>query len=83
MGLVESKRVQRLYEQVVHTRKNCSFEDIERLLIALDFSERKTTGSHVIFKRGRIAISIPKRKPVKEHYVEQVITIVDEMLNTG
>ncbi len=77
MGLVESKRAQRLYEQVVKNRKNCSFEDLENLLLAVGFSERKTTGSHVFFKRGSLAISIPKRKPVKENYVEQVIALID------
>ncbi len=58
MGLVESKRIQRLYEQVLCTRKNCAYEDIENLLLALGFTERKTAGSHIIFKRGRIALSI-------------------------
>ena len=70
MGLVESKRIQRLYEQVVAHRKNCSFEDLESLLLALGFTERKTSGSHVFFKRGRIAIS-------------QVIAIVQEIAASG
>jgi predicted RNA binding protein YcfA (HicA-like mRNA interferase family) len=79
MGMVESKRIQRLYDQVLRTRKNCSFEDIERLLLALGFDERKASGSHRIFKRGRIVISIPQRRPVKENYVEHVLAIVDEL----
>jgi len=76
---VQSKRVQRLYERVVSNRKNCSFDDLENLLLALGFHERKTSGSHVIFKRDRITISIPKRKAVKENYVEQVIAIIAEI----
>lgn len=79
MGRVESKRVQRLYEQIVQNRKNCSFEELERLLLALDFTERAAKGSHVFSKRGRIAISIPKHKSVKEHYVEQILAIVVEI----
>jgi predicted RNA binding protein YcfA (HicA-like mRNA interferase family) len=79
VGLEESKRVRRLYEQVVNNRKSCSFEDLERLLVALDFVERKTSGSHVFFKRGSLAISIPKRKPVKETYVEQALELIERL----
>jgi predicted RNA binding protein YcfA (HicA-like mRNA interferase family) len=59
--MAESKLVQRLYEQVVRTRKNCAFEDIERLLLAAGFTERRGKGSHRIFKLGTITISIPER----------------------
>ncbi len=83
MGLIESKRTERLYEQVVKTRKNCRFEDIERLLLALGFVVRKSGGSHVIFKRGDKTISVPNHRPVKEHYVEEVIRLTIELLNTG
>jgi predicted RNA binding protein YcfA (HicA-like mRNA interferase family) len=76
MGLIEAKRVQRLLETVVSTRKNCSFEDLERLLLACGFTSRGGKGSHVIFKRGPLAISVPKRKPVKEHYVEEVLALI-------
>lgn len=79
MGLIETKRVSRLLEQVQKNRKNCDFEDLKRLLLALGFTERKTAGSHVIFKRGACTISIPKRKPVKENYVEQVEAIVADL----
>jgi predicted RNA binding protein YcfA (HicA-like mRNA interferase family) len=79
MALAESKRIQRLYEQVQRTRKNCAFEDIERLLLALGFTERKASGSHRIFKLRGLAVSVPQRRPVKENYVDQVIAIVQEL----
>jgi predicted RNA binding protein YcfA (HicA-like mRNA interferase family) len=79
MAMAESKRVQRLYEEVVRTRKNCAFEDIERLLLAVGFIQRKASGSHRIFKRGTVTISIPERKPVKEHYVEKVLALLQEL----
>lgn len=72
-----SKRLQRLYDRVNDNRKDCSFEDIERLLIALGFVARTSSGSHVFFKRGSLAISVPKRKPVKEIYVDQVLGLVE------
>ena len=79
MAMAESKRVQRLYEQVQRTRKNCAFEDIERLLLAVGFTERKGKGSHRIFKLGTMTITIPERKPVKENYVEHVLALLQEL----
>jgi predicted RNA binding protein YcfA (HicA-like mRNA interferase family) len=77
MRVIESKRVRRLYQQVQRTRKNCAFEDLEALLLAVGFIERKTSGSHVFFKKGSLAISVPKRKPVKENYVEKALELVE------
>lgn len=70
------KRLQRLYDRVSKTRKNCRYEDLERLLLAAGFTLRKTSGSHMIFKRGSDILSVPKRKPVKEHYVDDALSIV-------
>ena len=58
-------------------RKNCAFEDLEALLLAVGFIERRTSGSHVFFKKSSLAISVPRRKPVKENYVEQVLQLVE------
>lgn len=80
MGLVESKRVQRLYDRVVATRKNCAFDDLEALLTAVGFVSRRSSGSHVFFKHGPLAISVPKRKPVKENYVDSVLELIAEVL---
>jgi predicted RNA binding protein YcfA (HicA-like mRNA interferase family) len=80
MGLVESKRVQRHIDRVIATRKNCSFENLEALLLAVGFVARKTSGSHVIFKNGPHTISVPKRKPVRETYVEQTLDLVEQVL---
>jgi predicted RNA binding protein YcfA (HicA-like mRNA interferase family) len=81
VGLIESKRVQRLYDRVLATRKNCAFEDLEALLLAVGFTGRKTSGSHIFFKKGSIAISVPKRKPVKETYVDQALALVERSLD--
>lgn len=77
IGIVE-KRLQRLYDQVAKNRKNCRYEDLERLLLAAGFRLRKTGGSHMIFKRGSSILSVPKRKPVKEHYVNEALSMIAE-----
>jgi predicted RNA binding protein YcfA (HicA-like mRNA interferase family) len=79
MGLVETKRVQRLYEQVVSTRKNCSYDDLEALLLAVGFTVRKASGSHRIFKNGSLVITVPERKPVKEVYVEHALDLIERL----
>jgi hypothetical protein len=78
MGLVESKRAQRLYDQVVANRKNCRFEDLQALLLAVGFTERKPRGggSHYFYKLGPLSISIPRHKPVKTVYVERVLELL-------
>lgn len=80
MGLVDSKRVQRLQDRVIATSKNCSYDDLEALLLAVGFTVRKASGSHRIFKCGTHTLTVPERKPVKAVYVEHALAIVDEVL---
>lgn len=77
MGLIESKRAQRLLEVVLANRKNCRFEDLAGLLEAVGFTARNGKGSHVVFKRGSSIITVPRRKPVKEIYVEHALALID------
>jgi len=79
MGLIESKRAQRLYERVLATKRNCDFEDLRALLVAVGFDVRQPRrgGSHHVFKRGALAITVPRAKPVKRHYVEAVLELID------
>ncbi len=80
MGLLDSKRIERLYDQVVASRKHCAFEDLERLLLACGFTVRSTGGSHHVFKNGGLAITVPKRKPVKEVYVSEALALLAPFL---
>lgn len=81
MSLVDSTHAQRLYDQVAKNPKNCSFEDLERLLEAVGFVARSPGGSHVTFKRpGCKPLTVPRRKPVKEHYVNEALDIIDESM---
>lgn len=84
MGLIDSKRAQRLYDEVLSNRKNCRFEAIQRLLLALDFEESQPRGgsSHYTYRRrladGRVLrITVPYHRPVKEHYVETLIEMIE------
>ncbi|HZO94197.1 MAG TPA: type II toxin-antitoxin system HicA family toxin [Candidatus Baltobacteraceae bacterium] len=82
MGLVDSKRTKRLYDAVLAHRKDCDFESIQRLLLALGFSERKTGGSHHTYTLrlpdGRtLRITVPKHRPVKKHYVNALIEMIE------
>jgi predicted RNA binding protein YcfA (HicA-like mRNA interferase family) len=83
VGLARTKQQQRCYERVAENRKNCSFADLKQLLEAFGFVERpRTSGSsHVIFKHPtmRNSISVPFSRPVKEHYVRQVLKAIAEV----
>ena len=76
MEPVPAKRVQRLYEKVASNQKNCSFDDLARLLVAVGFTQRAAKGSHVFFKRGAQVLSVPKARPVKENYVKQALALI-------
>jgi len=39
--MIETKRLQRLFDRVWATRKNCDFTDVRRLPIAIGFQERR------------------------------------------
>lgn len=83
MGLIDSRRVERLIERVRATRKNCDFADVERMLLSVGCTERRPGGSHNIFKcPGFKPISVPKHKPVKEHYVDKALRLVEVILGT-
>ncbi len=83
MGLAETKRLQRLYNQVARNRKNCPFNDVERLLLAAGFTLHKGSGSHAVFKCGQHTISVPRRNPVKENYVMAALEIVNRGPEAG
>lgn len=48
------------------------------MLLAAGFTLRKTGGSHMIFKRGSDILSVPRRRPVKEHYADEALSIVSK-----
>jgi hypothetical protein len=68
------------HDQVAGNRKNCSYEDLERLLETVGFVKRmpRSGSSHVTFKRGPATLTVPRRKPLKEHYVDEALRLIDE-----
>jgi hypothetical protein len=80
MGVADSKRAKRFYLRVLATKSNCDFADLRGLLVASGFSMRQPGrgGSHYVFKRGSLVITVPRAKPVKRHYVEAVLELIEE-----
>lgn len=76
---IDSRWTQRLLARIVQTRNNCAFEDVRRLLLAAGFTERDGPGMHRTFTLGRVAIAIPLRRSVKEHYADRVIAILQQL----
>jgi len=79
MALVESKRAKRFYDRVLATKANCAFADLRGLLEAVGFTVRQPGrgGSHYVFKRGPLTITVPRARPVKRHYVEAVLELIE------
>lgn len=70
------KKIEALKKQ----QKNCSFKTIQTILTAFGFQHSQPSGgsSHHKFKRkpGEIII-VPYNKPVKEHYIKEIIKILE------
>ena len=72
-------RKQKLLEHLTNNPKNATFDDLRALLFYEGFELERVTGSHHIFKKGRVTFAIPShRNKVKEVYVKRVIEIVEE-----
>jgi len=81
MEPLAQKRIRRLLEKVAENPKNCKFENLARLLEAVGFEHRTTRGSHHYFKRGLLRIPVPFRRPLKEHYVNEALKLVRQVLS--
>ena len=80
MVVPDSKRAKRFYDRVLATKANCDFADLRGPLEASGFSVRQPGrgGSHYVFKRGSLKITVPRAKRVKRHYVEAVLELIEE-----
>lgn len=78
-----ASRRQKRRRKIAQNPKNVRFEDVRRLLEDYDFELKRTKGSHhsfVGYIRGeKVAVVIPYRRPLKEVYVKQVLSILDEI----
>jgi predicted RNA binding protein YcfA (HicA-like mRNA interferase family) len=58
---------------------NVRFRELDLLLRACGFEQRKTGGSHFIYKRqGTPSLSVPFKRPIKEVYVRKALQFIEE-----
>ncbi|GAB4446993.1 MAG: hypothetical protein Fur0044_43040 [Anaerolineae bacterium] len=75
--MTQQEKLRRRLEQ---NPKTVRFEDIDRLLQAHGFQVRqpRSGSSHHFYKRGQIAVSVPRRRPyVLPIYVKLVLEAID------
>lgn len=73
-------RRDKLRQKLRRTPRNIRFQEIESVLLDLDFAMRQRGTSHATFTRGVHRITVPRRKPfVKPVYVKLVLEILDEL----
>ncbi|NLJ38071.1 MAG: addiction module toxin, HicA family [Candidatus Atribacteria bacterium] len=71
----------KLFEKIKQNPKNVSIDELITLLIRCGWKERKKSSgsSHRIFEKlHQYPISIPFKRPVKEHYIKNVIKIIEK-----
>jgi hypothetical protein len=70
----------KLRRRIEQNLKAVRFEDLDQLLQASGFQVRQPHGgsSHYFYKRGRVTISIPRRRPhLLPAYVKQALSAID------
>jgi hypothetical protein len=77
-GLVMSQ-IDKLIKSVKNNPKDVRFEDLRKILLYYKFVERQPRGgsSHYYYSKDNIAISVPKKHPVNQIYVKQVIELLE------
>lgn len=72
-------RIDKLVEKVRESIKNVRFDDLKKILEAIDYEcIKRNTGSHHTFrKKGCLPIVIPKANPVNPAYVRIVLETYD------
>ena len=71
---------EKLRRRIEQNPKAVCFEDLDRLLLAYGFQVRQLGGgsSHYFYKRGRVTISVPRRRPhLLPVYVRQALVAID------
>ena len=72
-------RIDKLVEKVRESIKNVRFDDLKKILEAINYEcIKRNTGSHHTFrKKGYLPIVIPKANPVNQAYVRIVLETYD------
>ena len=83
MNLRSSEEIEHL-ERILETfrRKGGGrkYKEAEQLLKAFGFKARKTGRNHVLWKRGRLTLTLPPHQALKLPYVKRLIRIVERSL---
>ena len=70
----------KLRRRIEQNSKAVTFEDLDQLLRESDFDVRQPHGggSHYFYKRGRVTIAVPRRRPhLLPIYVKQALAAID------
>lgn len=68
-------KIKKLWEKIQNNPKSVKFEELKKFLQYHKFHMNRQKGSHCIFKKdaNNPLIVIPKKNPVNEFYVKEVI----------
>ena len=79
-------KLEKLRKRIEQGPKHVRFEDLDKLLLAYGFEVRrpKRGGSHYYYSKGKIKISVPKRRPhVLPAYVRLALKAIDQAEEEG
>ncbi len=74
-------QLEKLIEQFLRDPPEVRFDDVEYVLTALGFEEKRCKGSHYTFRNAAtgLKITVPKKggKMVKGVYVQQIVSLLN------
>lgn len=62
--------------------KNVRYEELEKILLRIGFTNRQKGTSHVVFTKGKNIITIPTNRPfLKSVYIKQALEVIEEIID--
>ena len=76
----------KILDRIRNNPKTVSFDELDKILDWYGFKRRqpRSGSSHFIYTYGAHIIPVPYKRPyVKEHYVDEVLKILDDIDSEG
>lgn len=76
--------IEKLINRLKTNPKSASFEDLDKILVSLEYEHRNSGGSHFVYRmKGAPTQTLPRQKPMKICYVKDTIEIYEELKRKG
>ena len=74
-------KFEKLIQKMIINPKDWKLDILESLAKRFDMQVRKSGGSHVVFMhtKSNIVVTVPAKRPIKAIYINQFLTLIDDI----